>query len=866
MRSAATAATNGVMDAAMTGRLSAGERLVPPDPTPQRPTRGVPPRPPRGPRRLLRRVAGGVLALALLVVAVGGFVAWRAYESFAAGLPTVATLRSYQPPVMSRVYSGNSELLAELANERRIFVPYSAIPKLVSDAFISAEDQNFWVHGGIDPLAILRAAVTDLRNLGTGRRPIGASTIAQQVAKNMLLHSDAVSLRRKVREAILAIRMEQVLSKQKVLEIYLNEIYLGLGAYGVAAAAQTYFNKPLDQLTVAEAAFLGALPKAPNNYNPYKYPQAALDRRNWVLDRMVDTGSITRAQADAAKQQPLVPTEFHKPATVAGADWFTSEVKRELVAKFGAEQTNEGGLSVQTSLDPRLQNLATDALRGGLEAYDRSHGGWRGPVGHIATGDGAAAAWAAGLAAVKPPPGMLPGWHLAVVLHTTPASATLGWLGAPGAPPGGGVLALGGVRWARRALPHGFGPVPRRITDVVDVGDVVMVSADASAKPGAEAALTLRQIPKVEGAMVAMDPVSGRVLALVGGWSYDQSQFNRAVQAERQPGSSFKPMVYLTAMEQGISPSQQFLDAPFVLGDWRPNNYEMNFGGPTPLAVAISNSLNLVTVRLAAHLGMAAVAKTAIAFHMNDSMPLVLPASLGAVDTTVLREAGAYASLAEDGREVIPTLIDTVQDPEGKVVWQSPTDFSDPSAADPNQPPQLVDLRRQIADPDSTFQITTMLEPVLKWGTGAAHAGLGIDFPAAAKTGTSQDFNDAWLAGYTPGLVCVVWVGFDQPATLGDKQTGDAAAGPIWNRFMREALAKQPRLPFVVPPGVTMARWSGGGHQMTDAFKPGQVPGASTGGGGGTLAADSGSGDLAAGGPTPGGSSAGVDSGLGGLY
>jgi penicillin-binding protein 1A len=826
--------------------------------------------------RGLRRIVGVFLGLGILLAGAAGLAGFTAYEKFSADLPSVAGLRTYQPPVMSRIYAGNGQLMAELATERRIFVPYAAIPELVKQAFLSAEDQNFFKHGGVDPLAILRASLTDLANMGQGRRPLGASTITQQVAKNMLLANNEVSLSRKLREALLAIRIEQTLSKQRILEIYLNEIYLGLQSYGVAAAAQAYFNKPLDQLTVAEAAFLAALPKAPNNYNPFRFPDAARARRDWVIDRMADDHAITPDQAREAKATPIVPAPFHRPELPAGTDWFTEEARRQLVAEFGADAATQGGLAVRTSLDPALQAAADRALRDGLMAYDRAHGGWRGPVAHVdpqgVTASGwATASWVAALSQVARPPGMLGAWQLAVVTSETDADAKLGWLqpGSNGAPavPGFGVMRLADLAWARPVRNGQRGPAPRRMSDVVRPGDVVM----AEFVPGAPAAgktparpdrFVLRQIPQVEGAIVSLDPASGRVLAISGGWSFETSQFDRATQAQRQPGSSFKPMVYLTALERGISPSQQFLDAPFVqnlgaAGMWRPGNYEGTFNGPTSLRVALEQSLNLVTIRVADAVGMDAVAQTAKAFHVVDSMPLVLPAALGAVDTTVLRQAGAYASLAEYGREVLPSFIDSVQDRDGNVIWHAPG-LACQACGDPNQMPVLQDQRKQIADPQSVFQLITMMQGVVTHGTGTA-AGQGLGREIAGKTGTSQDFNDAWFVGFTPDLVTAVWVGFDQPQSLGDNETGGAIAAPIWHDFMAVALKDRPKLSFPMPDGLTMSSWQDGSGTVTDAFKPGQQPGASVG----IASADSGATPTATAGATTGG---GLDSGMGGLY
>jgi penicillin-binding protein 1A len=676
-------------------------------------------------------------------------------------------------------------------------------------------------------------------------------------------------------------RIERALPKERILELYLNEIYLGLSSYGVAAASQAYFNKPLDQLDIAQAAFLGALPKAPNNYNPFRYPDAAKARRDWVIDRMHEDGYITAQQAQQAKAEPLNPAPFHRPDTVPGSEWFAEEVRRQLIDTFGAEATTQGGFSVSTSLNPTMQLEAERALHDGLMIYDRAHGGWRGPVAHLDGGPALKANWQAELAKVARPAGMLRKWQLAVVLEEKPGEATLGWLtpsatdaNAPPTPHTAQML-LSDTTWARPVKDGRMGGTPRRMADVMKPGDVVMAElmpetpapGTASGKtPTRPERLVLRQIPQVQGAMVAMDPTTGRVLAIVGGWSFDQSQFDRATQAMRQPGSSFKPFVYLTALEKGISPSQRFLDAPFVLnlgaaGVWRPGNYENTFEGPTPLRIALEKSLNLVTIRVADHVGMAAVADTAKAFHVVDNMPLVLPGALGAVETTVLRQAAAYASLAEGGREVVPTFINSVQDHDGHVIWR-PQPYACEGCDDPSKPPTLVDQRKQIADPQSVYQLVKMMEGVVRHGTGYA-AGKGLDYNIAGKTGTTQDWQDAWFVGFTPDLVTAVWVGFDQPQTLGEGEQAATVAAPIWHDFMQAALKGHPKLDFVKPDGVTLATWQSGFGPRTDAFKPGQIPGASSG----SMSAEnaSGSGDLNQGAaPSVGG--AGVDSGLGGLY
>ncbi len=849
-----------------------------------------PPRQKRAPRPKRRRSLLGRLFAWLFSLAVVGGVAAAAtvvlvVQHFGADLPDHETLTHYQPPVMSRVYAADARLLSELATERRIFVPYAAVPELVKRAFISAEDQNFYDHKGVDPIAIARAALFDVMQYGSGRRPIGASTITQQVAKNMLL-SNEVSIRRKVREAILAFRIEQSLSKERILELYLNEIYLGLQAYGVASAAQTYFNKSLDELTLPEAAFLAALPKAPNNYNPFRFPEAGRARRDWVIGRMEEDRAVTAQQAAEARAQAITVSAFRRPESVTGAEYFAEEVRRQLIDRFGADEVTKAGYTVRTSVDPTLQLAADRALREGLMRYDQRRGHWRGPVAKLelpvrpanapAPPAGAPPAWAGLLGGVARPPGMLPEWRLAVVLETTDAEARLGFLErAPGTPPSVPAtprllaMPMAETTWARPLVNDKPGPAPRRMGDVLKPGDVVMAEPLAATPaqgrtPARPERLALRQVPQVQGALVALDPATGRVLAMSGGWSFETSQFNRATQALRQPGSSFKPYVYLAALQSGLSPSQRFLDAPFVVdqgaaGKWRPSNFEQSFSGPVSLRVALEKSLNLVTVRVADKIGMERVAQLAIGLGVVDDMPRVLPAALGAVETTVLRQAGAYASFVAGGKRVVPTLIDSVQDREGKVVWRAPALACD-GCDDPGRRPLLRDTRPQVVDPQSTFQLVGMLQGAVQRGTGNA-AGQGIRTAVAGKTGTSQDFQDNWFGGFTPDMVAIVWVGFDTPSSLGDNETGGGNAAPIFRNFMSVAQQNRPALRFTAPPGVSMAGWESGNGTVTDAFKPGQEPGGSAPIIG--IAAPPGA-DGTPAPPRP--AAGGVDSGLGGLY
>jgi penicillin-binding protein 1A len=817
--------------------FSAGERLAPPrrEP-PKQPPRQPPRRPntsPNGGRppkrsgigsRITRFFVFGLyrlvfLAIIGLVVAGGvGFVV------FSAGLPSVDALKTYKPPLESRVYADNFQLVSELANQHRIYVPYEQIPPLVAQAFISAEDRLFWVEPGINPLSIIRAAVTDIAMIGSGHRPIGASTITEQVVKNMLLDNH-ITYATKIKEAILAMRVSNVMTKQEVITLYLNEIYLGNNSFGVAAAAQTYFDKPLDQLDVAQAASLAALPKAPTGYDPFRHPQDALQRRNFIISRMLADGAISAAQAQTATAEPLLPRAGGQPFTVPNAGYFADAVKTQLVQQFGATVASEGGLIVHTSLNPTLQAAATEAVRDGLERYDRTYDGWHGLVAHVDDAD-LADNWAADLAKQATPPGMRQNWHLGIVLTAGDRDAGVGYINTADGTATTGLLELGTMRWARPITGGQMGGRPEAVSDVLHPGDIIMVSQNS------DKGLALEQIPNIQAALISLDPRTGRVFAMVGGWSHDISPYNRAIQAQRQPGSSVKPFVYLTAMEQGIQPDAPVLDAPFVqqLADgtvYRPGNYEDSFEGPIPIFHALEQSLNLATLHLARQIGLDSIAKTFQGFGIIDQMPPYYPSAIGAIDTTLWRMATGYAELDEYGRQITPTLIDSVTNPDGTVLYQANEQTCDNCVnGDPNSPPQLDVSGAQLADPDSVFQMITMMKGVVLRGTGQP-AVVGISQPVAGKTGTTNNFNDAWFIGFTPGIVTGCWIGFDTPQSLGKDQTGGNVCGPIWNEYMKVALQGQPDLDFTAPQGMTLQQVpEPDGTMVTEAFKTGQVPGA----------------------------------------
>ncbi|MBV9966415.1 MAG: penicillin-binding protein 1A [Alphaproteobacteria bacterium] len=785
------------------------------------------------------------VCLVLLAIAGGG-VAGLTIWYFGRDLPNYQQLAHYEPPITTRVHAGDGRLLAEYATERRVFVPISAIPKRVITAFLSAEDKNFYSHHGVDPISMLRAALTDVGRWGSKRRPIGASTITQQVAKNMLLTNE-LSVSRKIKEVLLATRIDEALSKDHILELYLNEIYLGSGAYGVEAAALIYFNKSLDELTLGEAAFLAGLPKAPNNYNPTRYPQQAKARRDWVLDRIAEEGAAPEKEIQAARVEPIA-TRKREEAEIVNAPYFAEEVRRELETWYGDKALYESGLSVRTSVDAKLQPAADKALRDGLIAYDRGHGGWRGAVGHIDPGPG----WPARLAAEALPPGAATvNWQLALVLHTDNDGAEIGLKEGQT-----GRIPFAQMRWARPLNDDGtLGAFPRSPADVVKAGDLVLVeslnentktaaSATSSATSSATAAkpqtaakfaglFNLCQIPEVSGAIVAMDPHTGRVLAMSGGFSYEISQFNRATQAKRQPGSSIKPFVYLTALEHGFTPSTLVDDGPVSISQgegmplWTPGNYNANqFRGPTPLRVALEKSLNTVTARIAEMVGMEAIGETVEKFGIMDHMPRLYAMSLGAGETTPLRHTAAYAMLDNGGKRITPTLIDRVQGRDGKTIFkadQRPCDGCANVGWSQQDVPVIPDSREQISDPVSTFQIVEMLEGVVQRGTGTAVKAVGK--PIAGKTGTTNDWQDAWFMGFSPDLVAGVFVGFDDPAFLGSDETGGHLAAPIFRDFMTAALKDASPTEFRTPPGVQMVRINPDTGEPAAAGQPGILEG-----------------------------------------
>jgi len=795
--------------------------------------------------RLLVRFMGFLFAAGTVLFLVGvGAVAGLIWH-FSKDLPDYSQLQDYEPPVMTRVHAVDGSLLGEYAKERRLYLPIQAVPKLVINAFLAAEDKNFYEHGGIDYTGMARAGVLYLQNFGSNRRPQGASTITQQVAKNFLLTNE-VSFSRKIKEALLAMRIEKTYSKDKILELYLNEIYLGLGAYGIAAASLVYFDKSVNELTVAEASYLAALPKMPATLHPVRNRDRAIERRNYVIDRLLENGWIKQADAEKARKEPLAVTSRSNGAHTFAGEYFAEEVRRDIFERYGEKKLYEGGLSVRTTLDPKIQVMARKAMVAGLVNYDEQQG-YRGAMSKLdISGD-----WGVKLAEIKSLSDISP-WRMAVVLETSDQSARIGF--QPNRELGGaiskqretGLVTAEGVRWARAAQGNARGKTPTSVSQVLQPGDVIYADP-LYTKEGqpVEGQYRLRQIPEVSGAMVAMDPWTGRVLAMVGGFSFDQSQFNRATQAYRQPGSSFKPIVYSAALDNGYTPSTVVLDAPIEIdqgqgaGVWRPENFSSGkFQGPVTLRNALRQSLNTVTVRLAQDIGMPLIGEYARRFGVYDELPNYLSYALGAGETTAMRMVTAYSMLANGGRRVKPTLIDRIQDRYGHTIFkhdQRECRGCDAPGGWKNQAePQLIDRREQVLDSMTAYQITELMEGVVQAGTATVVKEVGK--PIAGKTGTTNEAKDAWFVGFSPDVAVAIYMGYDKPRPLGkgNAATGGHLAAPIARDFLKLALADKPAVPFKVPAGIKLVRVvaktgmrAGPGETggtILEAFKPGTAP------------------------------------------
>ena len=783
---------------------------------------------------------GGLFSWLVTAAFFGALVIGAVFFMYSNNLPSHEQLAQYMPKTISRIYSGEGRLIDEFATERRLFVPIADMPEIVTGAFVSAEDQNFYHHKGYDARGMLSALIDAVKSRGENVR--GASTITQQVMKNFLLSSDR-SAERKIKELILASRVEEALPKDRILELYLNEIYLGQNSYGVAAAAQTYFNKTLAELSVGEAAYLAALPKKPADLHPVRDYDAAVSRRNYVLRRMFEDGRIDQATMEAEQAAPLKTVQRGDYAPfregLPPRDYFTDEIRRQLSRSFGEEEFFGGGLTIRATVDPAMQDEAGMALREALEDYDRNQGVWRG-TGAMIEADklGDEASWRAALAEVPvdKAPRDIPGWYPAVVLDLGQQDARIGIEGIEEDSDGHWVPAAD-VTWARKLQDDGkLGPKAKTPADLLARGEVVLVRA-LTDKEGAFQRWSLRQVPEVQGAFMAMDVNTGRVIAMQGGFSYQASVFNRATQAMRQPGSSFKPFVYAAAMDSGFSPATIVVDAPIEIdtpqGLWRPKNASNKFYGPTPVRTGIEQSRNLMTIRIAQEIGMDTVAGYAERFGVYSPMKTFLANSLGAQETTMFRMVAAYAMFANGGERVEPTLVDRVQDRFGRTIYRhdqrSCLDCAEPNLPE-GQGPRIQTNRERVMDAITAYQLTSMMEGVVKRGSGSR---VDLPVPVAGKTGTTNDAKDVWFIGFTSNIVAGCYMGFDNPRSLGRGAYGGTLCVPVFNAFMKEAVKKFGGSEFRVPPGghwVKINRYTGehlpgdavGEHVVAEYLKDGQ--------------------------------------------
>ncbi len=773
---------------------------------------------------------------AFFVALAVGAIFWM----YGRDLPSYDQLAQYTPPTISRIYSGEGRMIDEFAQERRIFAPIEEIPDLVKQAFISAEDKNFYSHHGYDAEGIASAAWDALRSRGQNVR--GASTITQQVMKNFLLSGDRTG-ERKIKEIILATRLEETLSKEKILELYLNEIFLGQNSYGVAAAAQTYFNKTLADLTPGEAAYLASLPKSPSNRHPVRDLEQAVFWRDNTLREMYENGNIDELTYRAEKAAPLLSVQNGDyPAfreSLPPRDYFTDEIRRQLSGSFGEEEFFGGGLTIRATIEPSMQVIAARALRQGLEKYDRGQGVWRGTGKVLDAGELAdEATWRAALIEVEVPRDV-DGWHPAVVLEVGEASARIGIEGIEEDEDGHFVPAED-VTWARKLQADGtLGRKAKVAGDLVAVGDVVLVRAVTKDEDGSFVRWSLRQVPEVQGGFMAMDVNTGRVIAMQGGFSYQDSVFNRATQATRQPGSSFKPFVYAAALDSGFNPSTIVIDAPIEVdtpeGLWKPKNASEKYYGPAPLRTGIEQSRNLMTVRLAQEIGMETVASYAERFGVYDPMNPYLANALGSQETTLFKMVAAYAMFANGGERVEPTLVDRVQDRWGKTVYRHDTRSCEDCALPAltaGTAPRITSNRERVMDAITAYQLTSMMQGVIERGTGR---GINVGVPIAGKTGTTNEAKDVWFIGFSSTIVAGCYIGYDQPRTLGSGASGGGMCGPVFQSFMTEAVKAYGGTEFRVPPGgifINIDRFTGarlsddasGENVVAEYFREGADP------------------------------------------
>ena len=700
--------------------------------------------------------------------------------AFSNKLPDYKFLKSYKPPVSSKVYSGQGQLISDFSKEKRIFVPYNAIPLKVINSFLSAEDKNFFSHPGVDAKGVIRASINNISNIIYSKRLEGASTITQQVAKNFLLTNE-VSLNRKIKEAILAFRIERALSKKRILELYLNQIYLGQGAYGIASASLEYFNKSISELNYAEAALLAALPKAPSKYNPYKNPELAKFRRNLVLKNLLENNYLTVKQYNSLINKKI-ELKKRKKIFLEDTRYYVEDIRKYVVDKFGFDDVYKQGLNINTPLNLELQNIATVSLRKGLENYDKRRG-WRGPLINIKNIDN----WKKNLEKFKLEKSI--GWQLAVVKKINKFDTFIKTIDDEN-----GVIDYESISWTKKEF-----------NELFQVGDVIYVNKINKNK------YELKQLPKVNGGIVVMDPFTGRVYALSGGFSFKKSEFNRASQALRQPGSAFKPFIYALALENNFSPNSIILDAPLVLEQgydlkmWKPENYGKKFYGPSTLRMGLEKSRNLMTVRVAQEIGVKKIADFSKKIGIYDDPQELLSISLGSAETTLLKLTSAYCSFVNGGKKIKPILIDRIQDSEGITFFNTETRSCkncDKISYFSESIPKVSDNFEQILSPQTAYQITSILEGVIKRGTGKRLRDLKLDL--AGKTGTTNKNTDAWFIGFTSKLVIGTYVGMDDPKPLGRYETGAKTAMPIFKNFVKTAVIKKDARPFKVPPDISM--------------------------------------------------------------
>ncbi|NHF72455.1 penicillin-binding protein 1A [Paracoccus xiamenensis] len=759
--------------------------------------------------RFILSFFGGIFSLLVTGLLFAMLILGGVFWAYGRDLPSHEQLSQYAPKTISRVYSGEGRLIDEFAQERRIFVPGEEIPDQVKQAFVSAEDKNFYVHHGFDVMGIMAAARDALVSRGENLR--GASTITQQVMKNFLLSSDR-SVERKVKELILATRLEQSLSKDQILELYLNEIFLGQNSYGVAAAAQTYFNKTLSQLEPHEAATLASMPQAPGRYHPVKAKERVTERRNYVLREMWQNGYIDEATYRSEAEKPLRSVQNGDfPAfaeKLPPRDYFTDEIRRQLSQDFGQDEFFGGGLTIRATVDPTLQGIAAKALQSALESYDRGRGIWHGVIAKLPPEELATeAGWRGALFGTREAPRDVEDWIPAVVLAVEDGNARIGIEGIEEDADGHWIPAKD-AQWARPLLPDGkLGARAQGAGDLVQPGDVVMVRAMTEDSTGKFIRWTLRQVPQIQGGFMAMDVNTGRVIAMQGGFSYQSSVFNRATQAMRQPGSSFKPFVYAAALDNNYTPATIVVDEEIAIntpaGLWRPKNSSNRTYGPTPLRTGIEQSRNLMTIRVAQDIGMDTVAKYAERFGVYDDgqMRHFLANSLGAQETTLFKMVAAYAMFANGGERVEPTLVDRVQDRRGRTIYRH--DQRDcvgcaQNALPAGTAPEIDTNRERVMDAVTAYQLTSMLEGAVRRGSGK---GVNLPVPIAGKTGTTNDAKDVWFIGYSSNIVAGCYLGYDQPRSLGDNAFGGTLCVPVFNAFMREAVREFGGTRFRVPEG-----------------------------------------------------------------